>query len=159
MTLSDLASIGSFISGIAVLVSLVYLAIQIRQSTRAQRAMGHQNRHDFAQQFLLKLSEEPTAAIFLRGAAGSADLTPTEALQYNALMRYWFLGISGVFWLRGKRHVRPRIRRRQHRSAAQPPERTGVPGGVGRVQEHVLAVLSKGRRQAHRGSAGHIRNA
>ncbi len=100
MTLSDLASLGSFVSGIAVLVSLIYLALQIRQNTRTQRVTAHQNRQDFAQQFLLKLSEEPTAAVFLRGAAGSPDLTPAEFLQFNALMRYWFLGNSGVIWLR-----------------------------------------------------------
>jgi hypothetical protein len=37
MSLADLASLGSFISGIAVLVSLVYLAQQIRQSTKHSR--------------------------------------------------------------------------------------------------------------------------
>ena len=31
MSLSDLASLGSFVSGVAVLVSLIYLALQVRQ--------------------------------------------------------------------------------------------------------------------------------
>ncbi|MEI9885103.1 MAG: hypothetical protein WDN08_01170 [Rhizomicrobium sp.] len=99
MTLSDLASIGSFVSGLAVLISLIYLALQIRQNTQAQRVTAHQNRQDFARQFLIKLSDEATAALFIRASAGNPDLTPTEFLQFNALMRYWFLGISGVFWL------------------------------------------------------------
>src|SRR5512135_3499702 len=43
MSLSDLASIGSFVSGIAVLVSLVYLASQVRQAARATRSSIHQN--------------------------------------------------------------------------------------------------------------------
>lgn len=43
MTLSDLASIGSFVSGVAVLISLVYLASQVRQGTKATRAEIHQN--------------------------------------------------------------------------------------------------------------------
>ena len=43
MTLSDLAELGSFISGIAVLVSLVYLASQVRQSAHATRSQIHQN--------------------------------------------------------------------------------------------------------------------
>jgi hypothetical protein len=31
MSLSDLASLGSFVSGFAVLISLIYLALQVRQ--------------------------------------------------------------------------------------------------------------------------------
>ena len=43
MSLSDLASIGNFVSGAAVLISLVYLASQVRQDTKATRAAIHQN--------------------------------------------------------------------------------------------------------------------
>lgn len=39
MSLSDLASLGSFVSGFAVLVSLVYLALQVRQAEKNQRAV------------------------------------------------------------------------------------------------------------------------
>ena len=38
MTLSDLASIGSLVSGAAVLGSLIYLALQVRQTDRNQMA-------------------------------------------------------------------------------------------------------------------------
>ncbi len=37
MTLEDLGNLGEFLSAIAVVVSLVYLAIQIRQNTTAVR--------------------------------------------------------------------------------------------------------------------------
>src|SRR5947209_18988379 len=43
MNLSDLASIGSFVSGVAVLISLVYLATQVRQAAKATRSEIHQN--------------------------------------------------------------------------------------------------------------------
>ena len=38
MSLSDLASIGSLVSGVAVLGSLIYLALQVRQTDRNQQA-------------------------------------------------------------------------------------------------------------------------
>ena len=38
MNLNDLANIGDFLGGIGVVVSLLYLAIQIRQNTSAQRS-------------------------------------------------------------------------------------------------------------------------
>src|SRR5476651_1123571 len=37
MTLADLSSLGSFISGVAVLISLIYLGLQVRQNTMAHR--------------------------------------------------------------------------------------------------------------------------
>ncbi len=37
MDLTQLANLGEFIGGVAVLVTLVYLALQVRQSTSAQR--------------------------------------------------------------------------------------------------------------------------
>lgn len=43
MTLSDLSSIGSFVSGIAVVVSLVFVGVQVLQNTRAMRSQIHQN--------------------------------------------------------------------------------------------------------------------
>jgi hypothetical protein len=49
MTLSDLASIGSLVSGVAVLVSLVYLSSQVRQTEKNQRALmesGYGHAHD-----------------------------------------------------------------------------------------------------------------
>ena len=36
MDLTQLANLGEFIGGVAVLVTLIYLAAQVRQSTRAQ---------------------------------------------------------------------------------------------------------------------------
>ncbi len=37
MSLSVLASLGSFVSGFAVLISLIYLALQVRQTERNQQ--------------------------------------------------------------------------------------------------------------------------
>jgi hypothetical protein len=42
VTLQDLGSIGEFIAAIATLITLIYLAAQIRQNTRSVRAASHQ---------------------------------------------------------------------------------------------------------------------
>ena len=44
MSLSDLASIGNFVSGLAVLASLIYLSLQVSQNTRHTRALIQQGR-------------------------------------------------------------------------------------------------------------------
>src|SRR5579864_260942 len=43
MSLTDLASVGSLVNGIAVVISLLYLATQVRQGHRVSRAQIHQN--------------------------------------------------------------------------------------------------------------------
>jgi len=43
MVLDQLGSIGSIISGIAVVISLIYLAIQIRRNTEAERTSTYQS--------------------------------------------------------------------------------------------------------------------
>ncbi len=57
MTLADLSSLGSFISGIAVLVSLVYLSLQIRQNTKHSQALIQQGRAARIADTALRLAE------------------------------------------------------------------------------------------------------
>lgn len=70
MSLSDLASLGSFVSGIAVLVSLVYLALQVRQAERNQRAIVHQGRVEQSVDRLLRLMEPELLKPFMKGLYG-----------------------------------------------------------------------------------------
>lgn len=98
MSLSDLASIGTFVSALGVLVSLIYLSLQIRQNTHAQRATAHQARLNFVKEFLGRLTDASTASVFLRGSAGD-DLTEVEFTQYRSLMHGWFLGMAEIVWL------------------------------------------------------------
>lgn len=57
MSLSDLASLGSLASGIAVLVSLVYLSLQIRQNTKHSQALIQQGRAARIADTALRLAE------------------------------------------------------------------------------------------------------
>lgn len=76
MTLSDLASAGSFVSGVAVLVTLVLLLVQLRQTNRNQRALMQQGRAAQQVDLLLRCADEKLSAVRLKSAAG--DLTMTE---------------------------------------------------------------------------------
>jgi hypothetical protein len=85
MSLSDLASLGSFISGAAVLVSLIYLAIQVRQNTRnvrAQNAIAHF-------QMVAHIDELSAEFIdaFAKGVRADPAITSAEYLQFAFLMR------------------------------------------------------------------------
>ena len=82
MTLSDLASIGSFVSGIAVVFSFVFLALQMRQTARNQRAIIHNERAALVQELVLANFDGERVRIVARGFAGDQTLDPTESRQF-----------------------------------------------------------------------------
>jgi len=57
MSLSDLASIGSFLSGAAVVVSFAFLALQMRQTNANQKSLMQQGRSARTVDMLMKMSE------------------------------------------------------------------------------------------------------
>lgn len=83
MTLSDLASIGTVVSSIAVLGSLVYLAHQTRQNTRHTRALIQQGRNQQIIDFNMAGVTDPAVTeLIRRGGAGDLTLTSGQAMAY-----------------------------------------------------------------------------
>jgi hypothetical protein len=77
MTLSDLASIGSFVSGAAVVVTLAFLVIQMRQANRNQRALMQQMRSARSIDTILRHAEpglNDTISLAMRGEAALEDV-------------------------------------------------------------------------------------
>ena len=92
MTLSDLASLGSFVSGVAVLVSLVFLYFQLRQ-IGAQMKQAEKNQRAMMTQGAVGRSVAQTnwigehAALFVKVSATPETLTDEETLQVIAYVR------------------------------------------------------------------------
>jgi len=99
MSLSDLASIGSLVSGVAVLASLIYLTLQVRQNTHAHRTTAHQGRLAFVRDFLAQVAQPSMPTVYLRGMEADSSLTEEEFTRFRALMHSWFLGMAEIVWL------------------------------------------------------------
>src|SRR5215469_2944810 len=82
MSLSDLASLGSFVSGIAVLVSLVYLALQTRALTRNQRASIHWGRLQERTQWIRFVTQPDFIDTYLRGNAADQTMDDAQCTRY-----------------------------------------------------------------------------
>jgi hypothetical protein len=93
MSLTDLASLGSFASGVAVLISLVYLALQVRQADKYQRAQITQTRTTRGIDIQTNFAAPGFAEAVLRTRQGAADLTEMELHLFtayqNALFVHW----------------------------------------------------------------------
>jgi len=98
MSLADLASIGSFVSGLAVLVSLVYLAIQVRQAEKNQQASIRQNRAIHTASMQMELAHPDVAHAISKGLWGDKDITVTELDQFNRFMRAMLLGAEDSYF-------------------------------------------------------------
>ena len=98
MSLSDLASIGSLISGIAVLASLIYLSQQIRQSSKHTQALISQGRTDHALRYNEVLATNPELLeIVMRGSAGDETLAPLELARFRLSLANAFLSLEDEF--------------------------------------------------------------
>lgn len=94
MSLSDLSSIGSLISSAAVLVSLVYLSRQMRQTERNQRSLiiqGTINRASEGVQFATQpFINELTARV----GAGDTNFSAPELNQLRLILRRNLIGLQ-----------------------------------------------------------------
>ena len=57
MNINDLGSIGEFVSSIAVLISLIYLAVQIRSNSKETRLSNVQHLFDSQKEMMLGVLE------------------------------------------------------------------------------------------------------
>lgn len=128
MTIQDLGSIGEFVGAIAVVFSLIYLALQIRQNTRSLRAATH---HSSARAVLdvqnVFAEDRELAQIFLRGAREFEQLTPEERLRFDALMRSVFVYYEDTFFQYRQSLIDPQLWNARQTSLL---DHLGLPGVV-----------------------------
>ncbi len=100
MSLSDLAYLGSFVNGVAVLISLIYLSLQVRQTKRNQQIAIRHSRASRIVELQMGLADPGVAKAWLHGSGHPADLTPTELNQYVSLCRALFFHFEDSFYQR-----------------------------------------------------------
>jgi hypothetical protein len=86
MSLSDLASLGSFVSGLAVIVTLVFLLIQMRQIDRNQRSsmqLGRAVRHN---DLVLRQTDPEIARVFVKAVSDPESLNDVETQMFCAFI-------------------------------------------------------------------------
>ena len=95
VTLQDLGSIGEFVAAIA---TLAYLAIQIRQNTRALRSSTFQEiSTDMSLSSEAIATHPELSSLIVKGADGLANLTPEERHRYNLAYLMIFRRLESVY--------------------------------------------------------------
>jgi hypothetical protein len=91
MTLADLAALGSFVSGVAVAVTLVFAVFQLRQNNRAIRASMQQNRTGRYTEQILRPTEPFLCQVVTKAAEGDIEMRSDHVM---AFVRH----CASIFW-------------------------------------------------------------
>jgi len=88
MTLEQLGSLGEFIGAMAVVVSLIYVALEIRSNSRSTRLAALQTAMESSQRIIeLPARDRDLARVIRIGSNDPDSLTEDEYAQY----RYWLV--------------------------------------------------------------------
>lgn len=87
MSIQDWGSMGELVAGIATLITLIYLAMQIRQNTQSQRAAAFQESNSSLNELNQLLARDVSAArIYRIGTSLEESLTVDEQMQFDMMI-------------------------------------------------------------------------
>lgn len=92
MTIADLANIAQIVGSVAVIASLIFVGLQIRQSTRVTRATALQMNADYWLNYFTLLADRQLGEVYSKGALGRVELDSGEFAQFFFLCRATFMG-------------------------------------------------------------------
>jgi hypothetical protein len=99
MTLEDLGNIGEFLGALAVVISLVYLAVQIRQNTRAVRSASHQSLVSSEQAIQASVSDNREVARIVVQANKDFDgLDEEDRLRFVMLVSRMLSNFENIYY-------------------------------------------------------------
>lgn len=98
MSLEVLAQIGEFVGGLVVVISLFYVALQVRQNTQSLRTENYGRVLDRISDVQARLSTDPEFTdIFSRGVADMGNLGPSERIRLAWALREMFGNYEFMF--------------------------------------------------------------
>ena len=97
MSLSDLAAVGSFLSGIAVVVTLLFLLIQMRQTNRNQQSLMQQGRATRNGDAMLRMTEPHLIDSMILGPAGNLSMSPAQVVAFVMTVHAVFMNWEDSF--------------------------------------------------------------
>jgi hypothetical protein len=98
MSLESIYYVSQIVASFAVLASLIYLAIQTRQTAKNQQAIIRQNRATRLMDLNAGQGDPAVADTMRRGMQGDETLTPTQLYQYQRLVAALAYNLEDSFY-------------------------------------------------------------
>ena len=91
MTIQDLGSLGELVAAIATVATLIYLALQIRQNTRATQAGSFHAIYDSMNYVnIAVIQNSELTRVWLTGAADRDSLNPEDLHKFDLTLLSYF---------------------------------------------------------------------
>jgi len=97
MDISELGALGEFVSSIAVLITLIFLVLQMRQNARLMRRDNARKAHDTNSQALAGLLDAGVSELFIKGLNSLDSLSEVERYRFDNAFANWMLGCEQAF--------------------------------------------------------------
>jgi hypothetical protein len=108
--LERLANLGEFVSGVAVVVSLVYLASQVRQNTTSLRTENYARALERVAAMQARLSEDASLTpVFERGVLDATALSPQDRIRFSWAFYEMFGAFEFMFHQARERAMPPEV--------------------------------------------------
>jgi hypothetical protein len=106
VTIQELGSIGEFVAALATIATIAYLAVQVRQNTRALRSSTFQDLSGGMNKVSEAIATHPDLSMLMvKGSDGLALLTSEEQVRFNFLCVMAFRRFEAVFTQRSLGNV------------------------------------------------------
>jgi hypothetical protein len=90
MSLAELAELGSFVSGLAIVFSFVFLALQMRQANLNQRSLMQQGRGARTVDSIWRMADPYISGLLVRSYKADGDLNSSEVNSLFNALGLWF---------------------------------------------------------------------
>ncbi|VAV97764.1 hypothetical protein MNBD_ALPHA05-2152 [hydrothermal vent metagenome] len=111
MDLSSLSQIAEIIAAIAVVVTFIFVGLEVRANTRATRSSAaHDAMSGMREFFMLLGANEQASIVWFRGITDPEALSPEETLQFFALIHSAFLAFQSSYSMTAEGTLDPELR-------------------------------------------------
>ncbi len=106
MNIGELANYAEVVGGGAVIISLIYVAIQIRQNTAVVRTSNYADLSFKVSEFNQLIAENgELAEIYTRGTASYKELSEIEQIRFNMTISRLMQAVQAMFHLRQRGYI------------------------------------------------------
>jgi len=104
-----ISAIGQFVGALAVVISLIYLANEVRSSARATRLAGMRSTLDAFNRVALRLTEPNLAELYTRGLDDFESFEGADRVRSRVLMHTIFRNVEDVYCQHLQGNLDPRV--------------------------------------------------
>ena len=97
MNLNDLGNIGEFVGAVAVVISMIYLAVQVRRNTQSADASIDHTYVDLYLGWTDSFSSEKGSEILMLGLHNPEKLTDVDAVRFGSYMVRFIVAIEVMY--------------------------------------------------------------